>query len=191
MHPKDAAGIANSVDPDQTAPIWVCTVCPDLSVRKFRIITYLKMTKICITHCGKYADILRPSHYTYKHQLEWRLSTRAVHEFCMLRNTSLTNLKTKLLVPLNFKTFIWLNTSANIFNVSCALFNKQGKHIRSPIIHTWAITAVCYHFYIKTISRQWYSVNLAEILENIGFLLTCQNTISAIQVLANSLFLLN
>ena len=40
MHPKDAAGIANSVDPDQTAPslIWVCTVCPYLSVRKFRII---------------------------------------------------------------------------------------------------------------------------------------------------------
>ena len=50
MHPKDAVGIANSVDPDQTAPrrsdcssrsslIWVCTVCPDLSVRKLRIIT--------------------------------------------------------------------------------------------------------------------------------------------------------
>ena len=53
MHPKDAAGIANSVDPDQTAPqeqsdlglksslIWVCTVCPSLSVRKLRIITVL------------------------------------------------------------------------------------------------------------------------------------------------------
>ena len=43
MHPKDTAGIANSVDPDQTAPrsslIWVCTVCPDLSVWKLRIIT--------------------------------------------------------------------------------------------------------------------------------------------------------
>ena len=40
MHPKDADGIANSVDPDQTAPlIQVCTVCPDLSVRKLRIIT--------------------------------------------------------------------------------------------------------------------------------------------------------
>ena len=37
MHPNDAEGIANSVDPDQTAPlIWVCTVCPDLSVRKLR-----------------------------------------------------------------------------------------------------------------------------------------------------------
>ena len=34
---KDANGIANSEDPDQTAPrsglILVCTVCPDLSVR--------------------------------------------------------------------------------------------------------------------------------------------------------------
>ena len=57
MHPKDAEGIANSVDPDQTAPlgavwsgsgsdcssrsslIWVCTVCRDLSVRKLRKIT--------------------------------------------------------------------------------------------------------------------------------------------------------
>ena len=29
MHPKDAAGMANSVDPDQTAP----SVCPDLSIR--------------------------------------------------------------------------------------------------------------------------------------------------------------
>ena len=43
MGPKDADGMANSADPDQTAPrsslIWVCTVCPDLSVQKFRIIT--------------------------------------------------------------------------------------------------------------------------------------------------------
>ena len=31
MHPKDAAGIANSLDPVQTAP-----VCPNLSVRKLR-----------------------------------------------------------------------------------------------------------------------------------------------------------
>ena len=35
-----ANGIANSEDPDQTAPhlIWVCTLCPDLSVRKLRVI---------------------------------------------------------------------------------------------------------------------------------------------------------
>ena len=39
MHLKDAEGIANSVDPDQTSLIWVCTVCPDLSVRKLRNIT--------------------------------------------------------------------------------------------------------------------------------------------------------
>ena len=48
MHPKDAARIANTVDPDQTAPLglhclprpgsalfaqtWVCTVCPDLGL---------------------------------------------------------------------------------------------------------------------------------------------------------------
>ena len=54
MSPRDADGMANSADPDQTAPpqcrpwsdcssrsslIWVCTVCPDLSVRKLRKIT--------------------------------------------------------------------------------------------------------------------------------------------------------
>ena len=37
MSPNDADGMANSVDPDQTAPlIWVCTVCPGISVRKLR-----------------------------------------------------------------------------------------------------------------------------------------------------------
>ena len=43
MSPNNADGMANSVDPDQTAPlgslIWVCTVCPGLSVWKLRIIT--------------------------------------------------------------------------------------------------------------------------------------------------------
>ena len=39
MCPNDADGMANSVAPDQTAPIWVCTVCPGISVRKLRIIT--------------------------------------------------------------------------------------------------------------------------------------------------------
>ena len=30
--------MANSVDPDQTAPVWVCIVCPDLFVPIFRIL---------------------------------------------------------------------------------------------------------------------------------------------------------
>ena len=43
---KDLNEIANSEDPDQTAPlgsslIWVCTVWPDLFVRKRWIITVL------------------------------------------------------------------------------------------------------------------------------------------------------
>ena len=46
MGPNDADGMANSVDPDQTAPrsslIRVCTVCPGISVRKLRIITGIK-----------------------------------------------------------------------------------------------------------------------------------------------------
>ena len=42
MSPNDAGGMAHTVDPDQTAPrglIWVCTVCPGISVRKLRIMT--------------------------------------------------------------------------------------------------------------------------------------------------------
>ena len=42
MSPNHTDGMANSVDPDQTARsslIWVCTVCPDLSVWKLRNIT--------------------------------------------------------------------------------------------------------------------------------------------------------
>ena len=42
MSPNNADRTANSVDPDQTAPlIWVCTVCPGISVRKLRTITVL------------------------------------------------------------------------------------------------------------------------------------------------------
>ena len=56
MHPKDAAGIANSVNPDQTL-IRVCIVCPDLSVRKLRIITVYENTRLCVigsVHGSKY-----------------------------------------------------------------------------------------------------------------------------------------
>ena len=45
MNPKDAEGMANSADPDQTAPfrgslIWVCTVCSDLPVPILGILRY-------------------------------------------------------------------------------------------------------------------------------------------------------
>ena len=65
MHPKDAAGIANSVDPDQTALrsslIWVCTVCPDRYVRKLRIImvnTALKTAnlRLCFSYMFAWFD---------------------------------------------------------------------------------------------------------------------------------------
>ena len=42
MSPKDADGMANSVDPDQSSLIWVYTVCPGLSVRKLSIIMVCK-----------------------------------------------------------------------------------------------------------------------------------------------------
>ena len=46
---EGANGRANSADPDQTQSrsslIWVCTVCPDLSVPKFRVITVVIFKK--------------------------------------------------------------------------------------------------------------------------------------------------
>ena len=49
FYQNDANGIANCEDPDQTAQdsssslIWVCTVCPDLSVQKLRVITVVSV----------------------------------------------------------------------------------------------------------------------------------------------------
>ena len=37
MSPNDADGMANSEDPEQTAPLG--DICPGISVRKLRIIT--------------------------------------------------------------------------------------------------------------------------------------------------------
>ena len=51
MHQKGGDGIANSVDPDQTAPrsslFWVCTVCSDLSVPILRTFTVQCNAKSC------------------------------------------------------------------------------------------------------------------------------------------------
>ena len=51
MHPKDADRMANSVDPDQTAPfrsslVLVCTVCSDLSVPILRILWFCFLQRL-------------------------------------------------------------------------------------------------------------------------------------------------
>ena len=50
IDPNDVDGMANSVDPDQTAPrsslIWVCTVCPGISVRKLRIVNVMMILQV-------------------------------------------------------------------------------------------------------------------------------------------------
>ena len=60
MSPNDAEGMANSVDPDQTALIWVCTVCPDLSVQKLRNITvfceYFEITFYAVYTNSEYCN---------------------------------------------------------------------------------------------------------------------------------------
>ena len=45
---KHENGIANSEDPDQTAPLGTCTICPDLSAQKLRVITVTVVHKFCI-----------------------------------------------------------------------------------------------------------------------------------------------
>ena len=37
MGPNDIDGTANSLDPDQTALIWVYTVCSDLKIRNITV----------------------------------------------------------------------------------------------------------------------------------------------------------
>ena len=37
MHPKDADGLANRVDPNRSSMIWVCAVCFGLSAPIVRI----------------------------------------------------------------------------------------------------------------------------------------------------------
>ena len=50
MCPKDVDKIANSVDPDQRSSlIWVCTVCPLLSVRKLRNSTVYSLRGVSIS----------------------------------------------------------------------------------------------------------------------------------------------
>ena len=55
FHQKDVNGIANSEDP---VKIWVCTVCPELSVRKLRIIkVFCFSVNQCLKLCCDTSDM--------------------------------------------------------------------------------------------------------------------------------------
>ena len=60
MHPKAADGIANTVDPDQTAPseadpfIHCLPIKTELSVQKLRIITTVSLISVrSVQKCGR------------------------------------------------------------------------------------------------------------------------------------------
>ena len=55
MRPKDLDGMANSVAPDKTDPIWVYTVCLDLPVQKLRINMIISVS---VSRFDKTAEIL-------------------------------------------------------------------------------------------------------------------------------------
>ena len=55
MHLKDAGGMANSLGPDQTAPL-VYTVCSDLSAPVLRV-----FTELTVTVAGQHSAVSRVS----------------------------------------------------------------------------------------------------------------------------------
>ena len=57
--------MANSEDPNQTAPIWVCTVCPGVSVLKFRII---------MVHCFVFSFFQRFTQYLASNNCTFNLA---------------------------------------------------------------------------------------------------------------------
>ena len=68
MSPNDADGMANSVDPDQTAPlIRIYTVCPGITVPKLRIITSVNISYQNANQntCGNYFKILTMLFYRW------------------------------------------------------------------------------------------------------------------------------
>ena len=87
MSPNYADGIANSVDPDQTAPlIWVCTVCPGISVRKLRISTVMSLSVMSLSHSLVYTYTHTHTHtHTHRHtHTHTHTNTQSVTMFCKL-----------------------------------------------------------------------------------------------------------
>ena len=76
---KDANGIAKSEDPDQTAPmsslIWVCTVCPDLSVQKLRVITVQGENSLFFSSALKTAVLDLSIHHNHPAHVRESLTT--------------------------------------------------------------------------------------------------------------------
>ena len=61
MGPKDADGMANIVDPDQTAPLWVYIFCPELSVWKLRFIMVSVQPKYCYNYPSNFNSVILQS----------------------------------------------------------------------------------------------------------------------------------
>ena len=52
---KRPGGMVNSVDPNQTAPIWVCTVCISCFVRNFGVQNFRTFTVYHNNYMSAYA----------------------------------------------------------------------------------------------------------------------------------------
>ena len=106
MSPKDADGMANSVDPDQTAQeslISVCTVCPDLTVRKLKIIM------VCCVITAYYAGSFQPimlCHYSL-------LCSQSMEAPAAERPKQISA------KPNNFGTKMFLSNKAHAFGATC------------------------------------------------------------------------
>ena len=106
MSPKDADGMENNVDPDQTAQeslIWVYTVCPDLTVWKFRIIM------VCCVITAYYAGSFQPimlCHYSL-------LCSQSMEAPAAERPKQISA------KPNNFGTKMFLSNKAHAFGATC------------------------------------------------------------------------
>ena len=114
MSPNDADGMANSADPDQTAPrsslIRVCTVCLGISVRKLRISTVYSVSSQYAR--GKSSLVWKPEVYPicFNGTKTFKNVTLQILNFILINNKNLP---------------IWCNV--NFVSVFTALSNTEKQ----------------------------------------------------------------
>ena len=119
--PKDTDGIANLVDPGQTAPlIWVFTVCPGRSVRKLRIIKVISppyfMKNIMKTYYVSFWCSFFP-------QLEW--CTPQMLKTCQACHILVFILETKHCLTLLQIPTVWSWSYVPLFYLHYGLIPRQ------------------------------------------------------------------
>ena len=143
-----------------------------LKARAHKRCMLLKKNNVCMHNCKPgYLSINDHNLLAFSLKINILSTIRgSFRKSCKLHNIEVTNIKTKLLVVSNYKTFTWLNTFTNVVYFfkekllkalergipSMHCINKQVMHLRIPIIHIRAVNAIA--------TWQWCPVNMVEIL---------------------------